>query len=86
MQVVPIVLESKVGLYKGSEFSTRFIQGSKDKPTLFQTAVSALSIRYKLIRLYTPRHNGRVERSHREDYNKIIPATAFISAMTLISS
>ena len=36
-------------------------------PALFETAAAQLGIRHKLIRAYTPRHNGKVERSHHED-------------------
>lgn len=32
----------------GLEFTTRFIQGLKDKPTLFQTTAESLGIRHKL--------------------------------------
>lgn len=30
-------------------------------------SVKKVAERHKLIRPYTPRHNGKVERSHRED-------------------
>ena len=63
----------------GSEFTTRFIQGLKDKPTLFQTTAAKLGIRHKLIKPYTPRHNGKVERSHREDHNKFYSCHKFYS-------
>ena len=63
----------------GSEFTTRFIQGLKDKPTLFQTTAAKLGIRHKLIKPYTPRHNGKVERSHREDHNKFYSCHSFSS-------
>ena len=63
----------------GPEFTTRFIQGLKDKPTLFQTTAAKLGIRHKLIRPYTPRHNGKVERSHREDHNKFYSCHCFYS-------
>ena len=35
--------------------------------TLFEATAQKLNIRHKLIKPYTPRHNGKVERSHRED-------------------
>ncbi|MFU0832180.1 MAG: putative transposase [Oscillospiraceae bacterium] len=42
--------------------------------TPFEATAAQLHIRHKLIRPYTPKHNGKVERSHREDpkrfYNK----------------
>ena len=63
----------------GPEFTTRFIQGLKDKPTLFQTTAAKRGIRHKLIRPYTPRHNGKVERSHREDRNKFYSCHCFYS-------
>ena len=37
------------------------------KLTLFEKTLAELGIRYKTIRPYTPRHNGKVERSHRKD-------------------
>nr|WP_243236822.1 integrase core domain-containing protein [Ruminococcus bicirculans (ex Wegman et al. 2014)] len=36
-------------------------------------------IEHKLIRPYTPRHNGKVERSHREDHNKFYSCHRFYS-------
>lgn len=35
--------------------------------SLFETRLEQAGIRHKLIRPYTPRHNGKVERSHRKD-------------------
>ena len=34
---------------------------------MFEKPLAQLGIRHKLIRPYTPRHNGKVERSHRTD-------------------
>ena len=48
----------------GFEFTNRFGSG---KPTLFENKLKQLGIRHKLIRPFTPRHNGKVERSHRKD-------------------
>lgn len=48
----------------GSEF-TRHL--SNEKPTLFERVLASHGIRHKLIRVFTPRHNGKVERSHRKD-------------------
>ncbi|HJA68799.1 MAG TPA: integrase core domain-containing protein, partial [Firmicutes bacterium] len=36
-------------------------------------------IRHKLIRPYTPRHNGKVERSHREDQKRFYGSRRFYS-------
>ena len=51
----------------GQEFTKRL--GSSQKPTLtmFEKRLKELGIQHKLIRPYTPRHNGKVERSHRKD-------------------
>ena len=35
--------------------------------TLFERTLKQCGVRHKLIRPYTPRHNGKVERSHRKD-------------------
>lgn len=48
----------------GTEFTNKFVS---DKPGLFEIALGKLGIRHKLIRVATPRHNGKVERSHRTD-------------------
>ena len=51
----------------------------KDRPTLFEQTASVLGIRHKLIRPYTPRHNGKVERSHREDQKRFYNSHSFFS-------
>ena len=51
----------------GTEFTNRLLPQGTKKKTLFETTLSELGIRHKLIRPYTPRHNGKVERSHRKD-------------------
>jgi transposase InsO family protein len=50
----------------GFEFTKRF-GGDKNSPTLFEASLKQRGIRHKLIRPFTPRHNGKVERSHRKD-------------------
>lgn len=37
---------------------------------MFENKLEDLGIKHKLIKLYTPRHNGEVERSHRKDKEK----------------
>ena len=59
----------------GAEFTNR-LTTYRDKKTLFEKALEEAGIRHKLIKPKTPRHNGKVERSHRKDqerfyYNKI---------------
>ena len=57
----------------------RFSNSKRDLPTLFETTAAQLGIRHKLIRPYTPRHNGKVERSHREDQKRFYSCHSFYS-------
>lgn len=50
----------------GAKFTKRLCQG-KQTPTMFEIALKKHNIQHKLILPYTPRHNGKVERSHRKD-------------------
>ncbi len=63
----------------GFEFTNRFSNSKRDIPTLFETTAAALGIQHKLIRPYTPRHNGKVERSHREDQKRFYDIRRFYS-------
>ena len=63
----------------GFEFTNRFSNSKKDIPTLFEKTAGKLGIRHKLIRPYTPRHNGKVERSHREDQKRFYDTHRFYS-------
>jgi transposase InsO family protein len=63
----------------GSEFTNRFSSSKRDLPTLFEATAASLGIRHKLIRPYTPRHNGKVERSHREDQKRFYSKRTFYS-------
>jgi len=63
----------------GSEFTNRFNRSLQNKPTLFEAALAELAILHKLIRPYTPRHNGKVERSHREDQKRFYSCHSFYS-------
>jgi len=49
----------------GTEFTYKFLNTTK--LSSFEKYVRRVKIRHKLIRPATPRHNGRVERSHRTD-------------------
>lgn len=60
----------------GTEFTRRF---SNDKPTLFEEELAKNQIRHKRIRPYTPRHNGKVERSHRKDNEYFYAVKKFYS-------
>ena len=63
----------------GFEFTNRFSNSKRDIPTLFEHTAAELGIRHKLIRPYTPRHNGKVERSHREDQKRFYDTHRFWS-------
>ena len=62
----------------GSEFTNRFT-AHKDKPTFFEVHLKRHGIRHKLIRPYTLRHNGKVERSHRKDNERFYATHSFYS-------
>ena len=63
----------------GSEFTTRMNGSKGNRPTLFQKTLDELSIRHKLIKVFTPRHNGKVERSHRKDNEYFYASHKFYS-------
>ena len=63
----------------GIEFTNRFSTNKKDCLTRFELTAARLGIRHKLIRPYTPRHNGKVERSHREDQKRFYDTHRFFS-------
>ena len=63
----------------GFEFTNRFSNSKRDVQTLFEKTAADLGIRHKLIRPYTPRHNGKVERSHREDQKRFYSVHSFFS-------
>lgn len=60
----------------GFEFTNRLSLYETKKKTMFEKKLEELGIRHKLIKPKTPRHKGKVERSHRKDqerfyYNKV---------------
>jgi len=63
----------------GFEFTNRFSNSKRDIQTLFEVMLTTKRIRHKLIRPYTPRHNGKVERSHREDQKRFYDSHTFYS-------
>ena len=62
----------------GSEFTKRFMTNT-GKQTLFERKLEEKGIKHKLIRPYTPRHNGKVERSHRKDNEYFYAVKRFYS-------
>ena len=63
----------------GFEFTNRFSNSKRDLETRFEARARELGIQHKLIRPYTPRHNGKVERSHREDQKRFYSSHRFFS-------
>lgn len=51
----------------GFEFTNEMGNSQKKPLTLFEKTPAQLNIRHKKIRAFTPRHNGKVERSHLKD-------------------
>lgn len=62
----------------GSEFTKR-LNAKNPTPTMFEKALKYHRIEHKLIRPYTPRHNGKVERSHRKDNEYLYATHTFYS-------
>jgi len=63
----------------GFEFTNRFSNSKRDLKTLFERTADEAGIKRRLIRPYTPRHNGKVERSHREDQKRFYKNHSFYS-------
>lgn len=63
----------------GFEFTNRLNRHMSWKKTLFENKLEELGIKHKLIRPRTPRHNGKVERSHRKDQESLYYKRVFLS-------
>ena len=63
----------------GMEFTKRLSNSKNPTPTMFESRLEQLGIQYKTIRPYTPRHNGKVERSHRKDNEYFYATHTFYS-------
>ena len=63
----------------GLEFTKRLGNTQNPTPTLFERTLKQCGIRHKLIKPYTPRHNGKVERSHRKDNEYFYATHTFYS-------
>ena len=63
----------------GTEFTTRLLSKDEQSQTLFEKTAAESSIKVKHIKPYTPRHNGKVERSHREDQKRFYSCHCFFS-------
>ena len=74
----PIPIEC-VQTDNGFEFTNRLNSHPTAKLTLFEKTCQQLGIRHKLIKPCTPRHNGKVERSHRKDNEEFYASHTFFS-------
>jgi len=63
----------------GFEFTNRLNWQGTKKKTMFEKKLEELEIRHKLIKPKTPRHNGKVERSHRKDQERFYYKKVFCS-------
>ena len=66
IKVFPFKIEC-VQTDNGLEFIKSFDERKKGSVSLFEARLKEWGITHKLIRPFTPRHNGKVERSHRKD-------------------
>lgn len=62
----------------GTEFTKRLCS-DRQTFTMFEKVLQKHGIEHKLIRPYTPRHNGKVERSHRKDNEYFYATHTFYS-------
>jgi len=63
----------------GVEFTNKLLPQKNNRETLFEKKLKELGIEHKLIRPKTPRHNGKVERSHRKDQEIFYYKRVFVS-------
>ena len=63
----------------GTEFTNRLNPQGTTSKTMFEKRLKELGIRHKLIKPKTPRHNGKVERSHRKDQERFYYDKIFYS-------
>ena len=63
----------------GFEFTNRLNWQGTKKKTMFENKLEELAIKHKLIKPYTPKENGRVERSHRKDQEQFYYGKIFYS-------
>ena len=69
----------------GSEFTKQFVTKKENNHSMFEVTARRLNVKLKRIKPHTPKHNGKVERSHREDqkifYSEIIRTSKLIRDM-----
>lgn len=72
-----------VQIDNGPEFTKQFIANNINNHSMFEDTARRLKVKVKRIKPHTPKHNGKVERSHREDqklfYSEIIRLNRLIT-------
>ena len=63
----------------GFEFTNKLNAQKAKEKTMFEDKLEKLGIKHKLIRPRTPRHNGKIERSHRKDQERFYYKRIFVS-------
>ena len=63
----------------GTEFTKRLISNDPNDITMFELGLKKNGIHHDLIKPYTPKHNGKVERSHRKDNERFYNCHRFYS-------
>ena len=65
----------------GFEFTNRLSwnKSSRKQKTMFETTLEKLDIKHRTIKPYTPKENGKVERSHRKDQERFYYKKIFYS-------
>lgn len=67
----------------GTEFTNRLLATVNPNPTLFEAVLKDNGIKHDYCKPYTPRHNGKVERSHRKDNERFYENRSFIDLKDL---
>lgn len=63
----------------GLEFTKRLISNNPEDKTMMEHHLHKVGIAHDLIKPYTPKHNGKVERSHRKDNERFYANRRFYS-------
>ncbi len=76
--VFPYAIEF-VQTNNNSEFTNHLNSWIFNKKTLFEVTLAKLIIKHKLIKPYTPGHNGKVKRSNSKDNEEFYSSHTFYS-------
>ena len=77
----------EIQIDNGFEFTKRLQYKNDPNRTkiMFEQKLKELNIKHKLIKLYTPRHNEKVERSHKKDQERFYYNKVFFSFEDLVN-